>query len=61
MCIRDRLDTQPVAFVKQRGQAAHLDGDDPVAAESRMLSVLKGLAVVPVSYTHLTLPTSDLV
>lgn len=37
----------PVAFVKQRGVASHLDGDDAVANERAALSRLSGLGCVP--------------
>lgn len=37
----------PVAYVKQRGAASLLDGDDAVAAERRALTSLGGLAAVP--------------
>ena len=41
------LDGRPVAFVKSRGAAATLDGDDPIGAEVRVLTALAGVAVVP--------------
>jgi aminoglycoside phosphotransferase len=41
------VDAVPVAFAKQRGWAAHADGDDPVAAEKRALSMLAKSGLVP--------------
>ena len=41
------LDGAPVAFVKRRGAAAELDGDDPITAEARALAALAGVRVVP--------------
>lgn len=41
------LDGRPVAFVKSRGAAATIDGDDPIGAEVRVLTALAGVAVVP--------------
>ncbi len=41
------LDARPVAFVKSRGAAATLDGDDPIGSELRVLRALSGVAVVP--------------
>src|SRR5438046_2097747 len=37
----------PLAYAKQRGWAATVDGDDPVAAERRALTVLGGSGLVP--------------
>lgn len=44
---RVELDAAPVAFVKSRGAAAHLDGDDPVLVETAVLRLLAGSDVGP--------------
>lgn len=44
---RIELDGRPVAFVKSAGAAATLDGDDPIGSERRVLTALRGVAVVP--------------
>ena len=50
------LDDRPVAYVKVAGPAAALDGDDPVAAERRVLAALTGCPVVPLLIPEPTLP-----
>ncbi len=41
------VDTRPVAYVKQRGAASLLDGDEAVANEARALDLLRSLPCVP--------------
>ena len=54
MCIRDRYEGDPIAGPQQLIDRELLDGD---LSQRHSLGLYAG----PVSYTHLTLPTSDLV
>ena len=53
----------PAAFAQTITLAAHHKAADYTLAKSRLglLEMALGTAILPVSYTHLTLPTSDLV
>ena len=54
MCIRDRVREVHVDDLLHRLGLGELDVVEEAAAQ-------KGVGQLPVSYTHLTLPTSDLV
>ena len=54
MCIRDRDEGQPKELLYARRMTGMIARYAPDASEVAQLAV-------PVSYTHLTLPTSDLV
>jgi hypothetical protein len=53
-----QVDGVPLAYAKQRGWAATIDGDDPVAAERRALTVLGSSGLVP---PLLPIDTTDVV